>query len=902
MTTEQQTDAGEIASTEGSEMSSAYDPAAVERRVYELWERSGAFRPNRPGAKPFTIIQPPPNLTGELHVGHALTTGVEDALIRWHRMLGDDTLWLPGVDHAAIAVNAIIERELRSEGLSRHDVGREAFLERVWDFVNASRSRIAEQHRRLGASADWEREAFTMDEQREHAVRLTFKRLYDDGLIYRAERIINWDPVSQTAVSDIEVEYEDVESAFWHVRYPVLDDDGTPTSHYVVIATTRPETIPADTAIAVHPDDDRFRELVGRRVLVPTVDRPVTVIADEAVDPEGGSGALKVTPGHDPVDFEIGERHGLPIINILNLDGTLNEHAGKYAGMDRDEARGRIVADLEAAGLIEKIEPYTHAVGHSERSGAVIEPLVSEQWWVKIQPLAGPAIEAVKDGRIQFVPERFERTYLHWMENIRDWCISRQIWWGHRIPVWYCDDCGHLTVSVSDAVRCDACEGSNIRQDEDTLDTWFSSGLWPHSTLGWPDLDAPDLKRFYPTQVMETGYDIIFFWVARMIMLSLYNLNGVVPFEHVYLHGLVRAPDGSKMSKSRGTAVDPLEAVDQYGSDALRFALLSGTSPGNDQRLSDERMEAGRNFANKLWNASRFALGMVEPGDSLELPDPATMPVEDRWVLSRLNRLTENVDRLLGRFELAEALRQARDFCWDELADWYIEVAKVRVRAGDRSPLPVLVHVLDRSLRLLHPFMPFVTEEIWQRLAAISPDPEGAEALIVARFPSPNPALIDDDAERQFEAVQGFVRAIRNIRAEKRVDAGRWVEAYVVGAHATTTAEQLGPAIEQLARVRPLHVVPTTDAAPTDGVVTSVLAVGQVALPMAGLFDLDAERERLARQVDEVERDLKALEGKLANEQFTSRAPADVVQRERDRLETARARLEGLRQSIAELG
>ena len=902
MTTEQQTDAGEIASTEGSEMSSAYDPAAVERRVYELWERSGAFRPNRPGAKPFTIIQPPPNLTGELHVGHALTTGVEDALIRWHRMLGDDTLWLPGVDHAAIAVNAIIERELRSEGLSRHDVGREAFLERVWDFVNASRSRIAEQHRRLGASADWEREAFTMDDQREHAVRLTFKRLYDDGLIYRAERIINWDPVSQTAVSDIEVEYEDVESAFWHVRYPVLDDDGTPTSHYVVIATTRPETIPADTAIAVHPDDDRFRDLVGRQVLVPTVDRPVTVIADEAVDPEGGSGALKVTPGHDPVDFEIGERHGLPIINILNLDGTLNEHAGKYAGMDRDEARGRIVADLEAAGLIEKIEPYTHAVGHSERSGAVIEPLVSEQWWVNIQPLAGPAIEAVKDGRIQFVPERFERTYLHWMENIRDWCISRQIWWGHRIPVWYCDDCGHLTVSVSDAVRCDACEGSNIRQDEDTLDTWFSSGLWPHSTLGWPDLDAPDLKRFYPTQVMETGYDIIFFWVARMIMLSLYNLNGVVPFEHVYLHGLVRAPDGSKMSKSRGTAVDPLEAVDQYGSDALRFALLSGTSPGNDQRLSDERMEAGRNFANKLWNASRFALGMVEPGDSLELPDPATMPVEDRWVLSRLNRLTENVDRLLGRFELAEALRQTRDFCWDELADWYIEVAKVRVRAGDRSPLPVLVHALDRSLRLLHPFMPFVTEEIWQRLAAISPDPEGAEALIVARFPSPNPALIDDDAERQFEAVQGFVRAIRNIRAEKRVDAGRWVEAYVVGADATTTAEQLGPAIEQLARVRPLHVVPTTDAAPTDGVVTSVLAVGQVALPMAGLFDLDAERERLARQVDEVERELRSLESKLANQQFTSRAPADVVQRERDRLETARARLEGLRQSIAELG
>ena len=892
----------EMAPAEGSEMNSAYEPGMVEARIYEAWEQSGAFRPNRPGADPFTIIQPPPNLTGELHVGHALTTAVEDALVRWHRMKGDDALWLPGVDHAAIAVNAIIERQLRDQGISRHDIGREEFLRRVWEFVNASRSRIAEQHRRLGASADWEREAFTMDEARERSVRLTFKKLYDDGLIYRAERLINWDPVSQTAVSDIEVEYEDVESAFWHVRYPVLDDDGKPTDHYVVIATTRPETIPADTAIAVNPEDDRYRDLVGRQVLVPTVDRPVTVIADDAVDIEGGSGALKVTPGHDPVDFEIGERHGLEIINILNLDGTLNENAGKYAGMDRDEARQRIVADLDAAGLIDKIEPYTHAVGHSERSGAIIEPLVSLQWWVKIQPLADPAIEAVKDGRIKFVPERFERTYLHWMENIRDWCISRQIWWGHRIPVWYCDDCGELTVSITDAVRCDGCEGSNIHQDEDTLDTWFSSGLWPHSTLGWPDEDSEDLKRFYPTQVMETGYDIIFFWVARMIMMSLYNMNGVVPFEYVYLHGLVRAADGSKMSKSKGTAVDPLGSVDQYGSDALRFALLSGTSPGNDQRLSDERLEAGRNFANKLWNASRFALGMVEDGDDLSLPDPATMPVEDRWVLSRLNQVNQNVERLLGRFELAEALRQTRDFFWDEFADWYIEVAKVRVRAGDRSPLPVLVHVVDHTLRLLHPFMPFVTEEIWQRLATIVPDPDGAEALIVARYPEANPALVDEAAEASFEDVQEFVRAIRNIRAEKRVDTGRWVEAYVVAADATEGATALSAAIEQLARVRPLHIFATTAEAPTEGVVTSVLAVGQVSLPMAGLFDPEVERERVGKQIAEAEREVAGLEGKLSNEQFTGRAPAEVVQRERDRLETTQSRLAGLRQSLTELG
>ncbi len=897
--------------TEATEMATAYDPGAVERRVYDAWEASGAFRPTRPDADPFTIIMPPPNLTGELHVGHALTTAVEDSLIRWHRMNGDDTLWLPGVDHAAIAVNAVIERQLRDEGLTRHDIGREAFLERVWTFVNASRSRIMEQHKRLGASANWEREAFTMDEDRERAVRHTFKRLYDEGLIYRGERIINWDPASQTAVSDLEVEYEDVESAFWHVRYPILDEQGARTDRYVVIATTRPETIPADTAVAVHPEDDRFRELVGRQVLVPTDDRPVPVIADEAVEMEGGSGALKVTPGHDPVDFEIGERHDLEIINILNPDGTLNENAGKYAGLDRDAARQRIVADLQAAGLIDSIEPYTHAVGHSERSGAVVEPLVSLQWWVDIKPLAGPAISAVTDGRIKFVPERFERTYLQWMENIRDWCISRQIWWGHRIPVWYCADCDHLTVAIYDPSHCESCEGSNLSQDEDTLDTWFSSGLWPHSTLGWPNEDAEDLRRFYPTQVMETGYDIIFFWVARMIMMSLYNMKDLkergivaddIPFEHVYLHGMVRAADGSKMSKSKG-AVDPLEAVEQYGSDALRFAVLSGTSPGNDQRLSDERLEAGRNFANKLWNASRFALGMIEDGDDLSLPaDPGAMPVEDRWVLSRLNVVNQNVERLVGRFELAEALRQTRDFFWDEFADWYIEVAKVRVRAGDRSPLPVLVHVMDRTLRLLHPFMPFVTEEIWQRLAAIAPDPDGAEQLIVARYPEADTAHIDQASEASFEAVQEFVRAIRNIRAEKRVDAARWIEAYVVGGDAVDTATALRAAIEQLARARPLHIVHAPSDAPSEGVVSSVLAVGQVALPMAGLFDLEAERERISKQIAEAEGEVAGIEKKLSNEQFTSKAPAEVVQRERDRLETAQSRLAGLRHSLAELG
>lgn len=894
-----------------SEMSSAYDPGSVETRVYDAWEQNGAFRPTRPDADPFTIIMPPPNLTGELHVGHALTASVEDALIRFHRMKGKDALWQPGVDHAAIAVNAIIERQLREEGLSRQDIGREAFLQRVWSFVNTSRSRIMEQHKRLGASADWQREAFTMDDERERAVRETFKRLYDDGLIYRGERIINWDPASETAVSDLEVEYEDVASFFWHVRYPIVDQHGTRTGRFIVVATTRPETIPADTAVAVHPDDDRFRDLVGRQVVVPTSDRLIPVITDEAVEIEGGSGALKVTPGHDPVDFEIGERHNLEIINILNLDGTLNERAGKYEGLDREEARRRVVADLELEQLIEKIEPYTHAVGHSERSGAVVEPLVSLQWWVNIKPLADPAITAVTDGRIKFVPERFERTYLHWMENIRDWCISRQIWWGHRIPVWYCADCEHLTVAIDNATTCESCSGSNLRQDEDTLDTWFSSGLWPHSTLGWPDEQNEDLKRFYPTQVMETGYDIIFFWVARMIMMSIYNMSDLkqrgivtddIPFEYVYLHGLVRAADGSKMSKSKGTSVDPLESIEQYGTDALRFALLSGTSPGNDQRLNDERLEAGRNFANKLWNASRFTLEMVESDDDLRLPnDQSLMPVEDRWILSRLNLLNQNVDRLVGHFELAEALRQLRDFFWDEFADWYIEVAKVRVRADDRSPLPVLMHVLDRTLRLLHPFMPFVSEEIWQRLAAISPDPNGATQLIIASYPEPEVFRIDEASEASFEAIQEFIRAIRNIRAEKRVDAGRWVEAYIVADEMVQIVNNLRPAIEQLARVRPLHIVATAAEVPGDGVVSSVLALGQVTLPMAGLFDAGAERIRIGKQIEEVDGEIDVIERKLDNEQFTSKAPAAVVQRERDRLETARSRLVGLRQSLSEI-
>ena len=891
------------------EMATTYTPGEVEQGLYAWWETNGFFKPAEqapPGADPFTIIMPPPNLTGELHVGHALTVSIEDALIRWHRMRGDDTLWMPGVDHAAIAVNALIEQELAREGLTRHDLGREEFLERVWAFVRQSRSRIAEQHRRLGASADWDREAFTMDENRELAVRTTFKHLYDDGLIFRGERLINWCIDCESAISDLEVEYEDEAGSFWHVKYPVLDDDGSETGEFVTIATTRPETIPADTGLAVNPEDDRYRHLIGKRVAVPTNNRPIPVIADEAVEIEAGSGALKVTPGHDPVDFEIGERHDLEIINIMNLDGTLNEFAEPYEGVERFEARDRIVADLEARGLIDHIEPHTHSVGHCQRSGTIVESLISEQWWVRVQSLADPAIEAVESGSIKFVPDHFKRTYLHWMENIRDWCISRQIWWGHRIPVWYCDDCEELTVAIEDPSSCEHCGGSALNQDEDTLDTWFSSGLWPHSTLGWPR-ETADLARFHPTQVMETGYDIIFFWVARMIMMGLYNMNGEIPFDTVYIHGLVRASDGQKMSKSKGNVSDPLEQVNQYGTDALRYALISGTSPGNDQRLTDDRLEAGRNFANKLWNASRFALALVEEGDDLTLPSPGDprIAVEDRWILSRAEGVVESANRLFERYELSEALRQTRDFFWDEFADWYIELAKVRLREGDRTPLPVLVHVLDRVLRLLHPLMPFVTEEIWQRLTAVRPDPglDGApaQALIVAPYPRAAEGYFDDEAERSLEAMQDFVRAIRNIRAEKRVDAGRWVEAYIVAAGSEDTATTLLPALEVLARARPLHVVASPADAPSDAVVTSVLVTGQVVLPMAGLFDPAAERARLDKQIGEAEKEVAGLDRKLANDQFTSRAPAAVVQRERDRLATAQGRLDGLRASLAEL-
>ena len=891
-----------MTTTGRQDMPKAYDPGLEEGDIYRLWEESGAFQPRTDGDRdPFTIIMPPPNLTGELHQGHALVVALEDALTRWHRMLGDATLWLPGVDHASLPVNAIILRELAKEGLNRRDIGREEFLRRTWDFVNHSRSRISEQHRRLGASADWTREAFTMDARREKAVRTTFRNLYRDGLIYRAERLINWCVDCESAISDIEVEYEDEPGAFWHVRYAVVNEKGQPTGEDIVIATTRPETIPADTAVAVNPEDDRYRHLIGLRCVVSAGGRVVPIIGDSAVTIEAGTGALKVTPGHDPVDFEIGERHGLPIVSILNLNGTLNEEAGAYAGLDRFDARRKIVADLQAAGRMEKIEPYTHAIGHCQRSGTIVEPLISLQWWVDAKTLAVPAIEAVRDGRIRFVPPRFERTYLHWMENIRDWCISRQIWWGHRIPVWYCDACAHLTIAVADPDRCEGCGGAGIRQDEDTLDTWFSSGLWPHSTLGWPD-DTEDLRRFYPTQVMETAYDIIFFWVARMITLSLYNMNGVVPFETVYLHGLVRAPDGHKMSKSRSNVVDPIKTIERYGTDGLRFALLSGTSPGNDQRINDDRLEDGRNFANKLWNAARFVISQLEDGFVTSRPSPgATAAVEDRWILSRLNALTTNVDALLRDFQLGEAARQIYDFLWGEYCDWYIELAKVRQRAGDTTPVPVLVHALETGLRLLHPFMPFVTEAIWQNLRPFLPPTED-ELLMLQPYPAPASTWEDAHAERTMDLAMDIVRAVRNARAEHNVEASCFAETYVLAGERSAELRPLAEAMSALARARPLYLVVEATAAPTENVASAVLNEAQVVLPLAGLLDIAAERGRLTKQRVEAEAEVARLEVKLANPDFRERAPADVVAKEEERLAAAQIRLEGVQGRLASFG
>jgi valyl-tRNA synthetase len=882
---------------EQKEIPKSYDPKQIEGKWYQFWMERGYFTPKIDHKKkPFVIIMPPPNVTGELHLGTALTAIIEDTMTRWHRMKGDPTLWLPGSDHAGISGQLVVEQLLAKEGLTRHDIGREKFLERMWLWMKKYKGIIAEQHKKLGSSCDWTRERFTMDPGPARAVRTTFVSLYNKGLIYRGERIINWCPRCSTALSDLEVDHREMQSHLYYVRYRL--EEGK--DQYITVATTRPETILGDTAVAVNPKDKRYSKLLGKKAILPVIGRVIPIIADEAVDPAFGTGAVKITPAHDPVDFEVAQRQNLPSINILNLDATMNENAGPYAGQDRFACRKALLADLEKEGLLVKIDPYVHAVGHCHRCRTIVEPLVSKQWFVKGAPLAKPAIAAVVDGRIKIVPERFTKVYLNWMENIRDWCISRQLWWGHRIPVWYCNDCGALTVAIDDPKACAKCGSKNITQDPDVLDTWFSSGLWPHSTLGWPD-KTEDLKYFYPTSVMETAYDILFFWVARMIMMGLENM-GEVPFRTVYLHGLIRDEKGEKMSKSRGNVVDPVGIIDKYGTDALRFALSTGNSPGNDMKLNPQKLEGSRNFANKLWNAARFVVGNL---DHVEMKIPqGLLPTEDRWILSRFNHLVAEVTELNEDFQFGEALRRIYDFLWTEYCDWYIEIAKIRLRDKEASsPLPVLVHVLESSLRLLHPFMPFITEELWQGLREHQPEGK-PDSIMIAPYPVADAKAFDAEAEREMESVFEIVRSVRNARVESNVDPGRFIKAIIVSGESKQALELHAQAIAALARVRPLDIVSTAEKLKLkrDQAKILVLKGVEVILPLEGMVDTDAEKSRLLKEFEANQAEIARIEKLLLDESFTTKAPPAVVERERQKLSDRKDKLGKLNERLAQLG
>ena len=913
----------------GADIPRAYNPTDVEPRIYRFWEDGNYFTPKiEPGKDPFVVIMPPPNVTGELHLGHALTAATEDVLIRWHRMLGDPTLWLPGKDHAGIATQWVVERQLAQEGTSRTELGRDAFLERVWQWVERYGNTIDEQHKRLGASCDWSRLRFTLDPGPALAVRTTFVNLYNKGLIYRGERIINWCPRCSTALSDLEVEHEEHEGALYHIRYSLAPKDGEADGH-VTVATTRPETMLGDTGVAVHPDDQRYSHLVGRNVTLPIIGRAMPIVGDEAIQPEFGTGAVKVTPGHDPVDFEIGQRHNLATVTVIGPDGHITAEGGPYEGYERFEARREIVAQLEREGLLEKVEPYNHSVGQCQRCSSVLEPLISVQWFLDVgkhddpSSIAGRAYAAVAEGRIRLVPDRFGRVYLNWLENIRDWCISRQLWWGHRIPVWYCRECGGETASVDAIALCGKCGSPNVEQDNDVLDTWFSSGLWPHSTLGWPEA-TDDLDYFYPTAVMETGYDILFFWVARMIMLGLEN-TGREPFHTIYLHGLIRDANGAKMSKSRGNAMDPLLLVDRYGTDALRFALTTGTSPGNDLRLTDGKLEASRNFANKLWNASRFVLVSLEGSDASNSHTSPLTPThrEDRWIISRLNQVAEAVNSYLQHFELGEAQRELYDFIWHEFCDWYIELAKLRLRNTDgESPLPVLAHVLEQTLRLLHPFMPFITEEIWQRLKPHVPNSASLpDSIMVSDYPKPDPAAIDAAVDAELNLVQDIITQVRNYRAEEKIPARQQIEATVALGAVTSTVEvhkleaisSEAPAIKSLARISDLTVVQPGSTTPSTDTTQSALlhaggaeahgyASARIWLHLSDISPQGQDRTKLEKELGDLLKQLDRLSGQLGNEEFRAKAPAEVRQRMENQQQAHLNRKGQLEELLAQMG
>ena len=871
------------------ELPKVYDPKSVEKKIYDMWMEGGYFKGRiDPDKKPFSIVMPPPNVTGQLHMGHALDSTLQDILTRYKRMQGYSALWLPGVDHAGIATQIKVEEVLRkTEGKTRYDLGREKFLERVWDWKDQYGDRIVEQQKSMGVSCDWDRSRFTMDDTCAKAVRETFCDLYEKGLIYKGKRIINWCPHCRTALSDAEVEYKDIPGSFWYIRYPIEGSDEEFT-----IATTRPETMLGDTGVAVNPNDEKYRHLVGKNAILPLVGRRLPIVADDYVELGFGTGAVKMTPCHDPNDYEVGLRHGLEQIQCIDEDAKII-NGGKYNGMDRYECRKAIVADLEEAGYMVKIEPYSHNVGCCYRCGTVVEPLTSPQWFVKMAPLAKKAIEVVKDGRIKFVPERFTKTYLNWMENVHDWCISRQLWWGHQIPAWYCADCGHVTVSRKDAVECECCRSRNIKRDEDVLDTWFSSALWPFSTMGWPE-KTEELGYWYPTSVMVTGYDIIFFWVARMIFSAMEQMDKE-PFSTVFIHGLVRDSQGRKMSKSLGNGIDPLEMVEKYGADALRFNLITGNSPGNDMRFYVEKCEAMRNFCNKIWNASRFVM-MNLTIDKNELPEK--LEIEDKWILSKLNDVVKEVCENMDAFELGVAAGKIYDFIWDSYCDWYIELSKPRLNGeNEESKLAaqkVLLYVLTEILKLLHPFMPFITEEIWQAL------PHRGEALMIERYPEYRSELSFPADEQNFEMVMTAIKAVRARRSEMNVPPSR--KAHLIIATEKKAAFEAGSGyICKLAYASEVSVVDAPPAG-SESMVSVITDNARMFMPMAELVDLDKERARIAKELANAEKQLAGQNAKLENQNFVSRAPEAVVNAEREKKAKLEALIENLRASLAALG
>ena len=874
------------------ELPKQYDPKLVEGQIYQMWMDNNCFRAEvDPGKKPYSIVMPPPNVTGQLHMGHALDSTLQDILTRYKRMQGYSALWLPGTDHAGIATQIKVEEELRTkEGLTRYDLGREKFLERVWAWKEKYGSRIVEQQKKLGVSCDWSRSRFTLDDGCSKAVRETFCELYEKGLIYKGSRIINWCPHCVTALSDAEVEYVDKPGHLWYVRYPLADGSGD-----IVIATTRPETMLGDTGVAVNPEDEKFKHLIGKTCILPLVDREIPIVGDEYCEIGFGTGAVKMTPAHDPNDFEVGLRHNLPVIRVLNDDGTINENGGKYQGMDRYECRKAIVADLEAQGYLVKVEPYSHNVGTCYRCHNDVEPLISAQWFVKMEPLAKEALAVVKDGRIRFVPDRFTKIYNNWMENVHDWCISRQLWWGHQIPAWYCADCGHINVSREDPTKCEKCGCTNLTREEDVLDTWFSSALWPFSTLGWPDLDSKDLQYWYPTTDMVTGYDIIFFWVARMIFSGMEQMKKE-PFKTVFIHGLVRDDKGRKMSKSLGNGIDPLEMADTYGADALRFNLITGNSPGNDMRFYVEKCEAMRNFANKIWNASRYVLMNLtvdEPG----LPELSKLETEDKWVLDSLNTLIREVTENMDAYELGVASAKVYDFIWDTYCDWYIELTKARLYGEDeeskRTAQRVLVYVLDQLLRLLHPFMPFITEEIWQAI------PHEGEFLIKAEWPVWHDELSFKTEAAAMEMVKNAISAIRARRAEMNVPPSRKAALYVVSAHGEIFRQGEG-FIKRLAYADQVMIC-DGDPEGHEDMLCVVTADAKLYIPLTQLIDVEKELARIAKEKENCLKQIAMFEGKLNNEQFVSRAPEKVVADQREKLEKNRALLRQLEQSEVRL-